>query len=973
MGTYTDTPSPSQKPRVRQLARARVHPHVLRVRGYDAFVSYSHAADGMLAPALRDALQRFAKPRGQLRALRVFRDTTNLAASPGMWSEIEHALMRSRHFLLLASPEAARSSWVTREVAWWLEHRQPSTLLIVLTDGELVWDESAGDFDWERTTALPGVLRGVLAEEPRHVDMRWARTVEQLSLAHPTFVDAVADLAAPLHSRPKDELIGQDVREFRRSRIRVRAVIAALTTLTVAATGMATVAATQRSTAQREHQRAERRALEVESANLAAKAEDLADSKPALALLTDLEALRTAPTGQAQRTLLALLQQEPRRIGFLPANYAVLAMARSPDETTLALALGRGRVGLWDLWARRPLGVLVNPGGRGGTVVAFSPDSHTVATDAASGTVALWDARTGEPRKVLGRPGALQPAYALAFNADGRVLTAVLGPRSGAIKLAIEQWDVRTGSPLGPASRQPAVYGPFSGPNAVAFARDGHRLVVASEDEVLDTVDLRGGKTAKSRKLPLPRLETVAVSPDGRVVAAAGPEEGLAGGRRPRSGVVLVDLASGRPLGRPSWVDGTVLTLAFSRDGGTLAAGGSGGTIALWNVGRHAALGHPLLGHVGAVRALSFGRNDELASGGTDGTVILWDLARRAVLQQSLQPPAGATRDGLEVHTVAFDKRGRRLLVATDDRVMLWDYANRKFIGDFPRPDNPTFGRVTGAALSPDGTRLAVIYTSWSGSSIVAWDTAKRAVVKTISIGRTTPGAVAFSADSRRVAVAGLDEVMIWDLHQQDVAQSLALPDVKWLFNGPNPPLFTNLVFSPEGSRLAIGGWGVAVWGMGDPQRPVHARKPVWVSSVSFSPDGATLAAGGAEGAVHRFELSAFLHDWTALPTLTDQTHAVLAVALSSRGLLASLAEDGTVMLHSRSGQLVAVTRQGGHVGSGLAFSPDGGSLAVGTRDAVVLLDVSPDSWHRQACAVVGPLARFGAGDWERYRGLCPP
>ncbi len=29
---------------------------------YDGFISYSHAADGLLAPRLQSALQRFAKP-----------------------------------------------------------------------------------------------------------------------------------------------------------------------------------------------------------------------------------------------------------------------------------------------------------------------------------------------------------------------------------------------------------------------------------------------------------------------------------------------------------------------------------------------------------------------------------------------------------------------------------------------------------------------------------------------------------------------------------------------------------------------------------------------------------------------------------------------------------------------------------------------------------------------------------------------
>jgi hypothetical protein len=43
--------------------------------GYDAFISYSHALDGALAPALQTGLERFAKPWYRPRALRVFRDT----------------------------------------------------------------------------------------------------------------------------------------------------------------------------------------------------------------------------------------------------------------------------------------------------------------------------------------------------------------------------------------------------------------------------------------------------------------------------------------------------------------------------------------------------------------------------------------------------------------------------------------------------------------------------------------------------------------------------------------------------------------------------------------------------------------------------------------------------------------------------------------------------------------------------------
>jgi hypothetical protein len=55
---------------------------------FDAFISYSHAADGRLAPALQRAIQRLAQPWYRARALRVFRDESALSANPHLWSSI---------------------------------------------------------------------------------------------------------------------------------------------------------------------------------------------------------------------------------------------------------------------------------------------------------------------------------------------------------------------------------------------------------------------------------------------------------------------------------------------------------------------------------------------------------------------------------------------------------------------------------------------------------------------------------------------------------------------------------------------------------------------------------------------------------------------------------------------------------------------------------------------------------------------
>ena len=106
---------------------------------YDAFVSYSHAADDLLAPRLQAGLQRFAKPWWKRRALHVFRDESSLSASPHLWGSIVAAMEGSAWFVLLLSPEAASSPWVDREIAWWVANKEPGRIIPVLTDGTFAW------------------------------------------------------------------------------------------------------------------------------------------------------------------------------------------------------------------------------------------------------------------------------------------------------------------------------------------------------------------------------------------------------------------------------------------------------------------------------------------------------------------------------------------------------------------------------------------------------------------------------------------------------------------------------------------------------------------------------------------------------------------------------------------------------------------------------------------------------------------
>src|ERR1700737_3630176 len=115
-------------------------------RDYDAFMAYTHQ-DRPVVSGIQKGLHRIGRRMGQLRALRGFRDDTDLTASPDLWGRIVDALDRSRFFIVTLSPQAAQSHWVNQEITYWLQHRGREQLMLVLVDGQLQGDQDAQRFD----------------------------------------------------------------------------------------------------------------------------------------------------------------------------------------------------------------------------------------------------------------------------------------------------------------------------------------------------------------------------------------------------------------------------------------------------------------------------------------------------------------------------------------------------------------------------------------------------------------------------------------------------------------------------------------------------------------------------------------------------------------------------------------------------------------------------------------------------------
>ena len=306
-----------------------------------------------------------------------------------------------------------------REVKWWREKRGTATICIAVTDGELRWDDTANDFDWEDTTALSReVLERAFDSEPAWIDLRSFTSAVSVkrrgllrrfarSLTDPRLQDATASLIAQIKDVPKDTLIGE---HLRRSRQLTRAVVSTLLILVLflaASVAAASIAVVQRD-------RAVRQGTVSEAGLLAAMAESLVGSKLDLAELFATEAYKLDPDAQTRAALFQVVTADPYLVRYLQATGTVSAVAGSLHGTTAVAGTVGGDVLSWDLAGFKRVLVAKLPGAV--SSVAVSADGGTIAAADAS-QARIW---------VRGRGARSVPiparwtVYAAAVSPSGR-------------------------------------------------------------------------------------------------------------------------------------------------------------------------------------------------------------------------------------------------------------------------------------------------------------------------------------------------------------------------------------------------------------------------------------------------------------------------------------------------------------------------------------------------------------------------
>jgi WD40 repeat protein len=895
---------------------------------YKAFISYSHTADATLAAALQSGLQGFARPWYKLRAIRVFRDKTSLAVNAGLWPSIQKALEQSEFFIVLASPRAAASPWVRRELEYWLSSRRPETLLVVLTEGTLTWDTAAGGFDWTRTSALPSEIGRAFKDEPLFLDLRWARPEQHLSIRNPRFQDAIADLAATLHNRAKDDLVGEDVRRHRNAMRLAWAAVVTLATLTVAASIAAYVAVQQRNLATERLRVAMSRQLAVEALKVDPEAIDLA-------MLLAVEANHRAPTPEAISTVQLLLERASRLATILagPAR----GFAFQPDGDALAVAMADGSIQRVDTRSFRIASTLPRPDAR---------------------SVALTDSVLTQP---AGVPMTVVPESItrLAFAPDGRSLLAMsLGTvyqwslAGNASIRRVDRGDMVAVSPRGDTV---AIFENFAGPRRVLFWSSAAQRLLAPPLRSYEATPVWATFSGKGDRLvvryhddALQLWTSVDASPSPRLLSAKSHDStsatfSLDGNTLflgEQSGTInRVDLSTGQL--RSPFTDGHsarvvgLVERAASAGGTTLTSLGEDGTIVEWYLDR-ADVPHRTIGRLPPpVGAVVFNRDASVLaafqrqSDESLGALTLWGRpSPRGIMEYATNfsqlmsgefggerlpvvpaqtrvsnpydyKPLMALRSlqwSFHAPPLAFDPSGRLLATALPgDRLALWHLGAERSLGWRLRD---TVTGFAGAALSRNGQLLA-----WgSGDAVDIMDLHRGQQLTPISLSKTTVSAVAFSADGKRLAFAENEQpTSPGRIHVVDTATRQPV----------RPPFAIGT--NPDAGESGRG----------------------FVVALAFSPDGRRIVSRSYDGSI----LVSDVEKGTSTNALDNAVPYVLDLAIDpTRGLLAVATDEDVIKFMDVASATFPSARELKLPSpmSSIVFSPSGDRLTVALQDGTI-------------------------------------
>lgn len=489
---------------------------------------------------------------------------------------------------------------------------------------------------------------------------------------------------------------------------------------------------------------------------------------------------------------------------------------------------------------------------------------------------------------------------------------------------------------------------PAGAVNSVAISPDGGLVAAAANEGGVRLYDAQSGKLV--RVIDGVGDRSLAFTPDGKRLAG--------GGFHMDKLIGIYDVATGKRLqtlaGHTEWeVDACVI----SPDGKLLASAGVDRQVLVWDLDT-GELRHRLQSQSSRLPTLAFSPDGATLAGGGYGAIELWDLTSGKLTR---------TLSGLSgwACTLDFSSDGAKLASGSCDwefhRGHDWTYPESQApeqsewrVWDLAtsRPDRveETRGRLLSVAFSPDDASLAVAIGDAVRVYSLRADTAPR-FVTSHHFGVTS---VAFTSDGASIVSGSHDQTvkrsdasngqLVWQTpgHFEWVNSVALSSDGSILATGSSDGRF--MLGTRKANASGIGPGGVRLWDIRS-GRLLHrlGDLAVQIMAVALSPDGRTVLAGGGspggKGVVHAWAVGDGAPAWSA----DDHEADVLSVGISPDGLLAASGSvDGTVNLRDALTG-AAVWKLSGHGlgASSLAFSPDGALLAVGSGDgAAIVWDV---------------------------------